>query len=239
MASRPAFAKFASVGALAVFAAMPLIRPAVAEGPAPIVPRETRVLLLAPLDATVDSGRLQPLRQQIIRLRQQYEFITRQFAVLGETMAAKAAAVEPALDLTRPDARGRETLNELARRTNSDWVVSLTVQEVKTDPSPDNEFRLHSTLQVRIWNARGHTWLADRIHVGRTQGGGAPGRLFIESVDAAAGGALDEILAAYPPVVRVSQDGSIVDYLAGQRRPFIGDPNAVFQGLKAVSGSRP
>jgi hypothetical protein len=215
-----------------------------AEGPSlgaiPVVPRETRVLLLQPIDGTVDSAVLRPARQRIIRLRQQYEFISRQFVVLGEGMAAKAAASQPPLSLEgNADGRTAETLDRLARRIGVDWAVSITVREIKTDPSDGSSFKVHSSLLIQIWDARSHTWLAQLPYVGHLAGGGSPGWLFIKSLEAATGEALTEILARYPQKVIVSRDGSIVDYLAGQEEPFVGDPATPFRGLKTVGDGMP
>jgi hypothetical protein len=204
-----------------------------------IVPRETKVLLLQPIDGTADSATLAPLRQEFIRLRQQYEFISRGFTVLGEAMAAKAATAPPALDL-QGDASGRPAglLDELGRRADADWVVSIVVREIKTDPSGGTGFKVHSSLLIQIRDARRHAWLANGPYIGHLTGSGAPGRLFIASLRSATGEALAGILTAYPPVVPVARDGSIVDYLAGQSAPFVGDPGAPpFHGLKAAGAN--
>ena len=47
------------------------------------------MLLLPPLDATPDSAHMQAPRQLVIRHREEYELITRQFKMLGEAMATK------------------------------------------------------------------------------------------------------------------------------------------------------
>jgi hypothetical protein len=232
---------------LVVAWSVPLLRAApsfgagrTSSGADPVIPRETKVLLLPPIDATVDAAVLAPLRRQFIRLPEEYEFIRRQFVVLGDEMAARAAAVRPSVDL-RAGAAGRsaETLDELARRTDADWVVSILVREIKTDPFNGAGFKVHSSLRVQIWDARRHAWLANGPYVGRLVGGGAPGRLFIDSLRAATEEALQRVLAAYPPIVPVSRDGSIVDYLAGQRVPFVGDAYVTFRGLRGLPADQP
>jgi hypothetical protein len=222
-----------------ILAGSPVFADSVSFSAKPIVPRETKVLLLQPIDATVDSAALHPLRQKIIRLRQQYEFIGRQFAVLGEGIAAKAASRPPRLDLEGESGRSAENMDEIARRADADWSVSVTVLEIKTDPSGGMGFNVHSIVLIRIRDARRHVWLAERPYVGRVAGVGAPGRLFIASLRAATGEALAAVLVAYPRVVRISQDGSIVDYLAGQSAAFIGDPATPFLGLNAAQVVRP
>jgi hypothetical protein len=203
-----------------------------------VVPRETKVVLLQPIDATVDSARLGPLRQQIVRLRQQYEFISRQFVVLGESMTAKVAAAGPNLDLESKQGRSANALDELAGRLGADWVVSIVVMEIAADES-DSLSGAHSTLLVRVRDARRHVWLTDRTHIGRSKGAGSPPELFLESLDTATEEALAPVLFACPQVVTVSRDGSIVDYLAGQAAPFVGDPGTTFFGLKARPANKP
>jgi len=200
-----------------------------------VVPRETKVLLLPPVDATVDAIRLHPLRQQIMRLRQQSEFITRQFVVLGESMAARAAAAKPALNLADPKARSPELFAELAKRTAADWVLRLAVTEIASDESDsavEAKVSVHSTVMIQIWDTRRHRWLDNRTYVGRTIGGGSPPELFIESLDTATEEALSRVLGPYPLTVPVSKNGAIVDYLDGQTAPFVGDPEKTFSGLK-------
>jgi hypothetical protein len=216
-----------------------LLPPSPPHPPIPVIPRETKVVLLQPIDATVDSAVLGPARLRIVRLRQQYEFISRQFVVLGEGMAAKAAATPPPLRLDgNGDGRSAVTLDQIAQRVGADWSVSIVVREIKTDPSDGSGFKVHSTLLVQIWNARTHAWLAQFPYVGHLAGGGSPGWLFIKSLEAATGEALTKMLAAYPPSVTVSRDGSIVDYLAGQKEPFVGDPATPFHGLNTVGGEK-
>jgi hypothetical protein len=203
-----------------------------------IVPQETKVLLLRPIDATVDSARLAPLRQQIVRLRQQYEFIGRQFVVLGEAMAAKAAAAEPDLHLESKEGRTAQALDKLAGRIGADWVVSFVVLEISADEL-DGMGGAHSTLLVQIRDARRHAWLADRTLIGRFKGGGSPPEMFIASLDAATGEALTAVLSAYPQVVTVSRGGAIVDYLVGQTAPFVAEPGKTFLGLQAMPANKP
>jgi hypothetical protein len=230
-----------SAGLIAILSATSSLR---AEGPSfganQVVAGQTKVLLLQPIDATVDSAVLHPARQRTIRLGQQYEFISRGFVVLGEGMAGKAASSQPPIDLEgNGDGRTAETLDKLARRAGADWAVSIVVREIKTDPSEGSDFKVHSTLFVQIWDAHRHAWLAQLPYVGHLAAGGSPGWLFIKSLDSATGEALTEMLAVYSPSVTVSRDGSIVDYLAGQSAPFVGDPASPFHGLNVDGEVRP
>lgn len=239
MKPRSAFGRILAAGIIAILADFSSLRAGGStSGAELIVPRKTKVLLLQPIDSTVDSVRLQPLRQQIIRLQQQYEFISRRFVVLGEKMAAEAAADIPTLNLKSKKGLSAEALDTLADRTGADWVVSLVVTEIAADES-DSLHGAHSTLEVRVRDARRHAWLADGTYIGRANGGGSPPELFIESLNVATGEALAPVLSAYPRAVPVSRDGSIVDYLAGQTAPFVGDPGATFVGLKVMPANTP
>ena len=246
MDPRPAFARTLTASSIAFLAAFSLRAGGPAAGAELVVARDTKVVLLQPIDATADSATLAPLRQQFIRLRQQYEFISRGFAVFGEAMAAQAAAMPPPLDLAGgSNGRSAEALDELARRAGADWAVSIVVREIKIDPKgaafTGPGFNVHCSLFVQVRDARRHAWLANGPYVGHLASGGAPGRLFIQSLREATGGALAGIPAAYPPVeIPMSRDGAIVNYLAGQTAPFGGDPKAQpFWGLSGKPPNQP
>jgi hypothetical protein len=211
----------------------PLTGAAPASGVAEIPPpRQTGVLLLPPIDATVDSARLAPLRQQIVRLQVQYQFIARQFKVLGEALAVRAAAASPAVDLDDPGARTARNLDELAARAGAQWVVSVIVLQVASAHSPAGLFQARSTIRLQIRDASRHAWLVDQSGVGSAEVGGPPGWLFNASLRSAAGKSVAQALQDYPLVVTVSQAGSIVDYLAGQTEPMVGEAGKPFSGIE-------
>jgi hypothetical protein len=210
--------------------------PASAEKPLPpghVIPRETSVLLLPPLDATPDSAHMLTPRSSVIRHREEYEFITRQFRMLGETMAANAAHDVPQIKLIDLSARTAANMDLLAKRTGADWVVSIVVQEVKGDSSAgQSPFKVRTRVLLQVWDARRHGWLADAPYTAEDSGGGSPIFVFKNSLDVAAKGSLGNLLDAYAPVVSVDGEGSMKDYLAGQKQPFVGDPKTPFSGLK-------
>ena len=200
--------------------------------PIQVTPRETSVLLLPALDVTPDSAHMQAPRQLVIRHREEYEFITRQFKMLGEAMAAKVADSSPKIDLAGSSARTSANLDLLAKRTGADWVVSIVVQEVTMDSSAGNGFKVQNRLLLQVWDARRHGWLANNPYTGQLTGGGSPVLLFKDSLGDATKGSLANLLSAYPPVVTVESEYSLTDYLAGQTQPFVGDPKTPFTGLK-------
>ena len=201
--------------------------------PIRVTPHETGVLLLPTLDTTGDSGHMQAPRQLVVRHRIEYEFITRRFKMLGETMAAKAAEADPKIELGDLSARTAGSLDLMAKRTGADWVVAIVVEEAKLDSSAGGEFKVHTRVRLQVWDARRHGWLAHNPYTGQAGGGGSPVFVFKSSLDDATRGSLGNLLGVYPRVVTVLQEDSLNDYLAGQTRPFVGSPKKPFSGLKA------
>jgi len=200
--------------------------------PRQVTPRETSVLLLTPLDATPDAAHMLPARGAVIRHREEFEFITRQFKMLGEAMAAKAADDFPQIKLVDLSARTAENLDLLAKRTGADWVVSIIVQEAKGDSSAgQSAFKVRTRVLLQVWDARRHGWLANGPYTGEDNSGGSPIFMFKNSLDKAVKGSLGNLLDAYAPVVSVDGERSLKDYLAGQKVPFAGDPKTPFSGL--------
>lgn len=202
------------------------------------VPSKTTVLLLRPIDATIDSARLAPLRQQIIRLRQQYEFICRHFAVLGEAAAENAAAVDTTLNLSSLNQRTAKSLDRLATQLGATWVVSLAVKEIASDPIESfdgSKNSVHCSLEVQIRDARDHRWLVNKTCIAHVTGGASPPELFIESLETVTREALETVLLPYPKTISVSRDGSIVDYLGAESAPVLGEPGKEFTGVSTVT----
>jgi len=225
-----------SICAIAIFAmALSSLRGGDASSSAPqIDPSRIKVLLLPALDEPAELGRRSRLHEQIVRLRQQYQFISRHFVVLGEDLAVQAAQKNPELKIEGSRDRAGEVLDELAARTGADWVVSLTVQKVyyENDPLFGGTRSIGcTTLKLEVRDARTGTWVANRIHTSHASSGGPPPEILLESVWNAADEALVTVLSPYPELVPVSQDGAIVDYLKGQTEPFIGVRDKIFFGL--------
>lgn len=193
-------------------------------------PAKIKVLLLP----TIDEPRGSRIREQIVRLRQQYQFIARGFTLMGEEMARQAALKEPSIKLTIAAELSPEKMDEMASRTGADWVVSIIIKKVDFEDhitSNNGESQAFTTLQLRVRDERNHTWVADREYTARHKGSGPPPELLLISVWKAAQEALAETLVAYPEVVPVSVDGAIVDYLKNQTQPFAGEPGKLFTGL--------
>jgi hypothetical protein len=201
--------------------------------PIKVTPKETGVLLLPPLDATPDSAHMLAPRHLVIRHREECEFITRQFKMLGEAMATNAAAASPGIDLTALSERTAGNLDLLAQRTGADWVVSIVVQEAKMDSS-EGGFKIHTRVLLQVWDARRHGWLANSPYTSQVNEGGSPVFVFIDSLDDATKGSLAHLLSDYPPVVAVVSENTLTDYLAGQTKPFVGDPQTPTSGLPAT-----
>ena len=169
--------------------------------PRQVTPHETSVLLLPPLDATPDAAHMLAPRGLVIRHREEYEFITRQFKMLGEALAVKAAEDVPRIELVEWSARTAGNLDLLAKRTGADWVVSIVVQEAKGDSSAGKmAFKVRTRVLLQVWDARRHGWLANGPHTGQGSGGGSPIFLFRDSLDEAVKVSLGNLLNAYAPV---------------------------------------
>lgn len=163
-----------------------------------VTPRETRVLLLPPLDATPDAAHMLAPRGWVIRQREEHEFVTRQFKTLGEALAAKAADGVPRIKLVDLSARTAGNLDLLAKRSGADWVVSLVVLEAKGDSSAGKSaFEVRTRVLLQVWDARRHGWLANGSFTGQDSSGGSPVFLFRNSLDEAVKGSLGNLLNAY------------------------------------------
>jgi hypothetical protein len=201
--------------------------------PVRVAPRDISVLLLPALDATSDAKNMQEPRHVVIRHRVEFEFITRQFKMLGETMAAQAAeSTTPKINLGDLSARSAATLDLIAKQTGANWVVGLVVEEAKLSSFGGGEFQVHTRVRLQVWDARRHGWIANGDYTGQARGEGTPIFVFKNSLDEAAKGALRNVLTNYPQVISVSQEESVKDYLAGQTAPFVGDPGKSFSGLQ-------
>jgi hypothetical protein len=187
--------------------------------PVKVTPRETSVLLLPPLDTTPDSAHMLAPRQLVVRHREEYELITREFKVLGETVAGKAADSSPKVDLAEAAARTPGNLDLLAKRAGADWVAGIVVQEARMDSSLGGGFKIHTRVLLQIWDARRHDWLVNAPYTSRTSEGGSPVFVFKDSLDDAAKGSLANLLGGYPQVTSLPQEYGVNDYLAGQTTP--------------------
>jgi len=215
-----------------LLAALPVQADETLLAPVRVKPGETGVLLLPALDATADSAHMLAPRQLVIRHREEYEFITRRFKMLGEGLAAKVAAAAPGIELGDLSARTARNLDVLAQRTGADWVVTLVVEEATLDPAAGGEFEVRTRVRLQIWDARRHGWLARTSYTAEATGGGSPVFVFKRSLDGAVKGSLRDFLLLYAPVVPVQREDSLTDYLAGQTGPFIGEPGKPFSGLE-------
>jgi hypothetical protein len=201
-------------------------------------PSDTVVLLLPPVDATVDAARLAPLREQVIRLEMEYQFIARQFMVVGDRLAAKVAEQSPGIDLGGKGGASERAMDGLARRTRARLVVGITASEVVSVASTGPGFQARSTIDLRIWDSQSRRWLVKGARQGFASRGGPPGWLFIGSLRDAVGSALADCLKRYPEVVKVSRSGAIVDYLKGQTAPFVWTGDGSFEGLGRLERPR-
>ena len=198
-----------------------------------IQPGETGVLLLPALDATRDALNMQTPRQAVIRHRQQTELITRQFKVLGEALALKAAKISPAIELDQLSARTPENIDSLAKRAGATWVVHTVVEEVDANSDASEGFTINTRLLLQVWDVRRHDWVLNHRYTGQATGSGAPIMIFMRSLDNATKGALSNLLSAHPPTVTMEAENSLTDYLVDQTEPVTGDPGKLFRPVQS------
>jgi hypothetical protein len=231
------YLKTARFAALAILIALSGGKTARADEPAlspvAVVPREIGVLLLPAVDTTPEASNMLAPRQSVIRHRQQAEFIARQFKILGETLASKAAKVSPSIDLTQVSARTPANIDLLARRAGADWVVHTVVEEVKADSDDRGTFTINTRLLLQVWDVHRHDWLINQRYTGQATGSGSPIMIFMHSLDDATKGALGNLVGSYPRLVTVEGEDSLTDYLAGQAAPVVGDPEKPFRSAPA------
>src|SRR3569833_2173914 len=100
-----------------------------------IVPSKTTVMLLPVVDQVgglTGGDHYAPLHEAVVNHRMQYEFLTRQFNVIGPSMAT-VAAKKANINLTDPALRNADTLKKMAATSNADWVGSYDVLEYNHD----------------------------------------------------------------------------------------------------------
>ncbi|MGA3132407.1 MAG: hypothetical protein ABSD59_16490 [Terracidiphilus sp.] len=229
-------AVFMTLSAVLLLAASPARAGEKLLPPRPVTPRETSVLLLPPLDATNDAKETLPIRATTIRHKEQYEFIARQFKMLGEAMAAKAANGAPQIKLADLSARTAGNMDLLAKRAGADWVVSIVVEESKGDSNGGRgAFTVRTRVLLQVWDARRHGWLANGLYNGEDHSSSSPIFEFKNSLDEAVKYSLGSILDAYPQVVSLIGERDMRNYLYGQKKPFVGDPKTPFSGLSGLN----
>jgi len=219
-----------------LFAGLPLLAES-SSATSKSISRETSVLLLPALDATKDASHMLAPRRAVIRHREQAEFLKRQFKLLGEALATRAAEASPKIDLTRVSDRTADHLDQLSRRAKADWTVSIIVEEVEMNPTDSGSLAANTRLHLQIWDARKKEWLIDQSYTETASGDGAPPMLFMESLDQAVRTALSPQLHTFPLVVTLERENSLIDYLEGQTDAFVADAKTSFAGLRSVEPS--
>ena len=200
---------------------------------APSKPGDIGVLLLPATDTEPWAANVLLQRQDVVRRRLQHDFLARGFKLYGEALAQSTAATAPRVDLSNPAQRTAENLDELAKRTGANWIVSLDVQQVADDPAKTDEAHFHCfcRVQFKVWDAVQRKWRVDGTFTGHDRGDRqSPIWLFMEAIDEATRVALASVLDPYPVVVDMGDVGPVADYLAGQTGPFVPQPGRPLGG---------
>lgn len=187
-------------------------------------PISTTVLLLAPIDATSDAATRIEDRLRIARTTQQREFIARHFRVLGEAAVSSVPKIQTAKN------RSADVLDALAAKAGTDWVVSITLQDIGEDElnQPDEPHFVHCTVMLQVRDTRRKVWLANRPYTGRLFFFGPLSDIFHELIGTTTEEALATVLWPYPVVVPVAKSDLITDYTRGATEPIVGHPGRIF-----------
>lgn len=200
-----------------------------------VVPSKTTVLILPTVDTCVEGAHFAGLHTAVVTHRLEYEFLERQFRVIGPVMA-KAAATKVKVDLTDPTLRTTDTLKKMADATKADWVVSMNVMEVKHDTMTPGNRTDHSKMHLLVYDAKNGEILADKDVLKTSNSAGqniGVLGLMIQTMTVTTQYAVKNLLSPYPEVVKVDDESGADDYLFNQTAPVTGDPKKIFTSLGA------
>ena len=203
-----------------------------------VTPNKTTVMLLPALDQVggeAGGNRFAGLHEAIVTHRMEYEFIAREFKVIGPTMSGGIGA-KAGVNLADPALRTSDNLKKLATAAGADWVVSLDVLEYAHDNYTKGNRTDHVKLHMLVVNAKDGSVLADK-DVLKTQNSaginiGVLG-LMIQTLDYTTKESLANLLEPYSETVKVDNEMGTDDYLRGQKNPITGDPKKLFTALSA------
>lgn len=197
-----------------------------------VTPSKTTVLLLPVLDATGD-GHMGGLHTAILSHRMEYEFITRQFTIIGPSMGS-GLVQKAGLSATDITQRTTDQMAKMAQAAGADWVVSIVCLEFKHDTFTPGNRTDDVKVHLLVYDAKGGDVLADKDVVttknSAGQNIGVLG-LICATLDAGAQETLKNLLSAYPETVKVENEGGTEDYFYGQTKPVTGDPKKPFTDL--------
>ena len=207
-----------------------------------IVPSKTTVMLLPVLDQTggpTGGDRFAGLHEAIANHRMEYEFISRQFNMIGPGMST-AAAQKAGINVTDPALRNSDTLKKIGATSGADWVVSVDVLEYAHDSFQQGNRTDHVKLHLLVVNAKDGSVLADKDVLktknSEHQNIGVLG-LMIATLDYSTKEAFKNLLDDYPATVKVDNEMGTDDYLLGQTKPIMGDPKKTFTDLSTPAPS--
>jgi hypothetical protein len=198
-----------------------------------VSPEKTTVLILPVANQLADGGRFAGLDEAIANHRLEYEFLSRQFSVVGPAMAS-AEAKKAGIDVADPTKRTSDTLKKMADLTKADWVVSVDILEYKHDTFTPGNRTDHSKMHIIVFDTKTGSFLADKdVLKTKNSGGQSIGvlGLMVATVDTTTQAAVQNLLKSYPQTVKVADETGTDDYLYGQVKPVAGDPKKPFTAL--------
>jgi len=213
-------------GVVSAAAAMSLLAsvPVLAEElPAiPVVPAQTKVLILPTLDQTGDRPEMQQEHVKVGNHRLEFELLTRGFQVLGPDTALKAARADD-IDLDDSDSRGKNTLKQLGKDTGADWVISLAITDVHKQDKGTMFFksrRGQAKVFIKVYDVKQGGWIADHAFEDtktstRVVGNVGTTGLFKQAIDTTTQRSIANLMAPYQQTVKVADEFSEADLITG------------------------
>jgi len=192
---------------------------------APIIPAQTKVLLLPTIDETGDKPEMVRAHVLTGNHRAEFEFLTRGFQMLSPSVATRAARTED-VDLDDAESRGKRDLKALGKDTGADWVVSLAVIEVREEKVNNfwsaavggNQRRAKAKVQVRILDVNTDQYISNQFCQDtktsqRFLGNIGTTGLFKQAIDVTIQRSLVNLLTPYPQVKKITDEFSESDLL--------------------------
>lgn len=189
----------------------------------PVVPAQTKVLILPTLDQTGDRPEMQQEHVKVGNHRLEFELLSRGFQVLGPDAALKAARADD-IDLDDSDSRGKNTLKQLGKDTGVDWVISLAITDVHKQDKGTMFFksrRGQAKVFIKVYDLKQGGWVADHAFEDtktstRVVGNVGTTGLFKQAIDTTVQRSIANLMAPYQQTVKITDEFSEADLITGE-----------------------
>jgi len=188
----------------------------------PVVPAQTKVLILPTLDQTGDRPEMQAEHVKVGNHRLEFELLTRGFQVMGPDTALKAARAAD-IDLDDSDSRGKNNLKQLGKDTGADWVISLAITDVHKQDKGTMFFksrRGQAKVFIKVYDLKQGGWIADHAFEDtktstRVVGNVGTTGLFKQAIDTTVQRSIANLIAPYQQTVKIADEFSEADLITG------------------------